>query len=332
MNINRITILNMSSDENKGDFAILESTIHLLEKKVKDIVIINADRDSKECKKMKWIRKLGYRHLGAFIPRDPANNIFLKSTRYILKLFISLYSLSLIYLFQKNIKNLLFAIPKHMQKPICRIIESDLIILKGGSYLYSHGKLKDHWFLYRMTFPIIISILLNKRIFAIGISLGVLKGKISNSIMKFVLKNIDLIIVREELSCKIVKRFVKDKNVRILPDIAFLKAKSSKNSIEGIFKNENIPYPKKIYKIGITARDWHFPDKPSRKVELQKKYKETLIETGREIIENYNAELYFMPHCLRDIAFEKILAEKIGERAHVLKGDYPPEILREIYG
>lgn len=322
----------MSSDENKGDFAILESTISLIERKTKDIVIINADYTTKICKSMKWMNNLGYKHLGALLPRELTKNRLLKAAKYAFKFFLSLYSLLIIYLFQREIKKFIYLLPINMREPVLRIINSDLIILKGGSYLYSHGKFKNFWFLYRMVFSTIISIFLRKKIYALGISLGALEGNFSKYILNFCLLRIDKLMFREGLSFKIAKKFTgRTKNLYVLPDLAFYKPKCPAIPTKELFRKEDIPFSKTKLKIGITAREWHFPEDSKRKYTLLEKYRHSIIKVSKRIITEYSGEIYFMPHYLGDLPFEERLAREIGSHAYVLKGDYSTGTLRTLY-
>lgn len=336
------TILNMSDDSNKGDLAIMESTIWLVKKhfpKTK-ICVLNVDYSDSEIKsegKFKHLRNLSITHYGSFSPVIFKRKRNLYGLLLGIKSFLlSIWILSAVFFFKKYSY---FLIPKKHKRAFYSILSADLVILKGGSYIFSYGGLKQFLFLYRMLFSSLISIFLKKKIIALGHSIGPATGKFSKKMMKFCLEKFEKIIVRERISYNFVlhELNIEKKKVELLPDLAFwhrgFDLNAAKEEIHHIIKDEGIKFDNlSEFKVGLTARRWHFPLQKNSK-ELFRNYIDALVKVMDKLYLKYKAEIFIMPHVLEDIAVGKEIAKKT-KYAHpfVLKGDYSTSMLRKIYG
>jgi len=334
------TILNMSNDSNKGDLAILESTILLIRKYFSEvkIYVLNCDYDDQEIKavgKFNHLKNLPVVHYASFFPRFfTKKRSFLKFFFGVKNLLLSLWILSTVFFLKKRAS---FFIPRKYMKAFGSILSADLIILKGGSYLYSYGGLKQLLFLYRMLFTSLLSIFLKKKIIALSLSVGPMVGFLSPKLAKFCLKRIGKIVVREKISYKFVTQNlgVEEKKVDILPDIAFwcqTHSRIEKKEMKKAFEREGIRYVDLSRpRIGITVRKWNFPLQKNPEI-LFENYINTVAEVIDVFFLNYRGEVFIMPQVLED----KKIAEEIAIRTNykkpfVLKGDYSPDLLRRIY-
>jgi len=337
------TILNMSDDSNKGDLAIIESTIWLVKQYFPGttINVLNVDYSTQEIQaegKFKHLRKLPIMHHGSFFPRvfKEKRNLY-ELLCGIKNFFLSLWILSVVFFLKKHSY---FFIPKKHKKAFTAILSADLIILKGGSYIYSYGGLKQSLFLYRMLFTTLLSIFLKKKIIVLGHSIGPVVGILPMKLAKFCLKRSNKIVVREKISYDFVVQTlgIKEEKVELLPDIAFywhkpLSGLERKDQVQKVFEKEGIKYSDLSKpRIGITVREWNFPlqENPEK---LFKNYTNTIAEVIDALFLNYGGEVFIMPHALAD----KTIGEEIATRARykkpfVLKGDYSTDVLRAIYG
>lgn len=328
----KFVILNMSNDKNKGDLAILESLVKLLKIKSKNISVINADLNEIALKSQIWTSKLGIMQFPSFFPTVLNNNKIKKIFNHIYYMLYTIILLILIILLQDNIKYLMFIFPKSYKNSINAILSADTIFVKGGSFLYNYGNIFNELYFYRMIYPIIISIYLNKRIYFMGVSIGPLKTKLSQHLLEFSIKNSKKTILREYISFNFIKKLKLDTyNIMVLPDLAFMNQFNEGVSTINAFKKENIPYIKSHLKIGITARYWKFPQSGKNGVKTYNNYKNTFINSCKIIQDKYNADLYFLPHYLGDLNFEENILKEFPNNAYILKGDYSINDLKYLY-
>jgi len=338
--IKKIFITNMSSDLNKGDLAILEGTIYILKQffpKAK-IVIQNCDYSLKEVLKSEismFSSKLCNKYFGSFFPRIfSGKKSYYKLIIGVKNLFISFWIifLSLLFiLFRK--KFLLLLLPKEHRECFNCLTESDLIIVKGGCYIYSFGRLKDFLFLYRMLYTIILALLFEKKVILLGHSIGPIKGIIQRGMAKTILKRVDRIVLREEFSYYYLKKNfnITETKISVSPDLAFLKVDFS-SKYKKTIERENVPLIKTDdIIIGITVRDWDFPGKKNPEL-LFKHYISEISKIVDYLCNNKNTKIFFIPHCLDDleVAERVIKLVKNTSNVYILRGNYTTNDLRKM--
>ncbi len=323
----QIAVLNMSDDMNKGDFAIIRETVNLLKVKWPDsrIKILNVDYDQRSLddeNKFRHLKKLKIEQYGAFFPKVFSGKKDLSSIcAAIGNLGVSLWILTAACCFRKSAK---YAIFGYRRGSFEAISLSDLIVLKGGSYIYSYGGMKQMLFLYRMLFPVIIALLLGKKVVILGHSIGPVEGFLAKRLVKKSLNGCFKIILREELSFNYLvdKYGFKRDKLEVLPDIAFnIVEENIKSNIRG----------RKI-KVGFTFKKWEFPYENSRKAraELSENYIDVMKKVIKKLARDY--EIYFILHVFDDKAItEKIISSLNKIDINYMDGDYSIEELKEIY-
>jgi len=338
----------MSDDENKGDLAILETTVWLILKKYQDATInlINVDYSEQEIltkKRFKYISSLPVNHLGSFFPGTcyRKKGLLFAVTYGIVNSILSFWSLLVVFLLRDDASILL---PKRVKNSFHAIKSADLIILKGGSYIYSFGRIRDLIFLYRILLSFFISIMLNKKIIVLGHSIGPAVGQLSKLLIRYCLNKSIKIVTREELSYKFVVEKLKiDKDkIELLPDMAFWHkkddmdiSKKSKKEIEHILDSEGITsYELSRLNIGVTVRDWHFPLQKENSKKLFYNYLDSLTRVLNRLANDYQANIFIIPHVLSDLPTGEKIVQRISKacRLYLLKGDYSTSILRRLYG
>ncbi len=336
------SILNMSSDSNKGDLAILESTVFLIKKyfPVSKVVVFTVEFSEEEVNKddgFLYTKELPIDNLfGSFFPRIyKGKNKFFETIKALSYFFSAFWLLTLIGLFRKKSLKI---IPRKSKDAVEQLLESDLVIVKGGSYFFSYGGLKQLIFVFRMLLPCFIAILLHKKIIALGHSIGPLRGEIARWMTRACLKGFNKIVVREDISHDflIKELHFNEEFVTLLPDLAFWTPPVNYNvpvQLERYLEKENIVLKQPFdMKVGVTVRNWHFPLQ-GNKNELFAKYRQTMASVLETLLVEYNAAIFFMPHALDDLKISELIAGKIkGINVFVLKNDYSTYELRKLYG
>ncbi len=338
----KITILNMSDPCNKGDLAILENTLGLLRKYCcdPDISVINVDYSLKEITELEGFDSLrsmlANRHFGAFFPRIFKNaSKFADLINGIKYLLLSWWILFWTVMLGEKAQMFTMGYYKHSFNAIKN---ADIIILKGGSYLYSYGGIKGSMFLYRMIFPSILSILLNKKVIALGHSVGPIVGYTQRRISRWTLNKFACIVAREEISYNFLINVLKLKKEKImlLPDLAFWKNRdevTSEFTLSQILEKEDIKFENSAdLKIGITVRDWNFPLRGEAE-RLFENYITSIVESIKYVCSQYSASCFIMPHAQKDLPIGKqVYSMTKSFNVFLLKGDYSPATMRKIYG
>ncbi len=336
----------MCSDDNKGDLSIIENTIKILKDIYPEsqIIIQNADYSEREIKNYKLNRfsqKLADSYYGSFFPKvfSTRGESKIKSvSKLIFNSLVSLWIIVNTWLFKKLGRGFLFHIPRKHKDTWRDLVDCDFMVVKGGSYIYSFGGIKQLLFVYRMLYSTILSIILRKRVILLGHSIGPSRGVLMTSLIKQTLKKVDKIMLREQISHDYVleKLGLHEDKIELIPDLAFFNSILQKfdreRTIEDIIKKENISsISDRDTLIGITVRDWWFPGKknPQR---LLNNYIQVLIGTINYLREEYNSKILFIPHCLEDLEFAELLYSRLDNRKniHVLRGDYTTTELKNL--
>jgi len=168
-------------------------------------------------------------------------------------------------------------------KQFNKITNADLIISVGGGYLYSSSKGPLGIGFLNMLFHIWISKKFQKKVIGFPQSIGPINFKLDRIILKKVLKRIDLLISREEITTNYLIDNLHLGNVLEYPDIAFL------------LNGNNKAYPLKMNEneinIGITVLDWLFSDKSSNQNDLDD-YIKKIKSSFSNINKNYSIKVH----------------------------------------
>jgi len=344
--VKKIFITNMCTDDNKGDLSIIENTVKLLKKiyPSSEIIIQNADYSSEDIVRdqiNRFSKKIADRYHGSFFPKvysRKGQGRLMSLMGLMLNACLSLWVLFSTLLVKVLCRNSIILVPPVHREAWRDLVESDLVIVKGGSYIYSYGGIKQILFTYRMLFTSLLAILLRKGIVFFGHSVGPVKGLMMKSLIKVVLRRADKILLREKLSYEYVNEILglKEKKLGLIPDLAFL-AESSRptppqDAIVKMLGQEGISgLSQEDILIGLTARDWWFPGNknPQR---LRENYVRLLLEAIDHVRNKYQAKVLFIPHCLEDLEFVEKIVGRLDDRRNVfiLRKDYSPEELQDI--
>jgi len=340
------TILNMSDDSNKGDLAILESTVWLARKYLPKckIEVLNVDNiDSINCSikhsgRFKHLRALDINHHTSFLPHVFAGRRKREAILFGFKtLGISLWILAAVFIFREHAS---FLIPKKHRKAFSAIRSADIVILKGGSYLYSYGGVKNLLFLYRMVLTSIMSIWLGKKVVALGHSIGPVTDRASQLLLTYCLKRFHKVVARENISYRYVldKLKIDGGKVQLMPDMAFWRQSYPESGhqyqyLRQILEAEGADSGRlHKLKIGLTVRPWKFPLHRNPQEQF-KNYVSSVVSVIERLHVEYGATVFIMPHTRSDMVLGQQIAEKAkGAYPILLQGDYSTSVLRELYG
>jgi len=206
------------------------------------------------------------------------------------------------------------------------LVSSDLILMKGGSYIFSYGRWKDNLFIYRMLLTPLLGVLLRKKVVFLSHSIGPINGKIERFLTKYVLGRTRAIILRENLSYEYVKHDLKLNGplIDVLPDLAFYTESQGIKTYK-IYKKQPL--------VGFTIRHWDFPQKKDPYSYFEK-YISGITEIIDYIRKDFNAKILLIPHCMDDIVvMQQIYAKfKNPENIFIIQEDYSLVELRTLLG
>lgn len=225
--------------------------------------------------------------------------------KYFLKSFFNLFQISIFAILYKLFKFKPYFILEHFQKETIReYFNSDIIISKGGGFLYDHGRflISPH------LIPIIFSIWIKKPIVIYSQSIGPFNRKLSKILYKFILKKVNLIIVREKISKKILEEMGIDS---ILGYDAAFDLRKSKDT-ESLKKINKLIFEKKkgnTILIGMSILDWKFPNFSGLDAKLKKeKYYSSLAKSINYLNKKYKCFFFFYPHSIEGLESDDVYA------------------------
>jgi len=336
----KILITHGYSDSNKGDLAIVMATINAIKKYSPNVDItlhsVYSEKDPEFLFHSRFIRETGIKVEEGILPSPYIDNkphSILRNLAAVIRLINNTLALFLV----SNIPTVFKNIFRKRYQRLKTLQESDIIIAKGGQYIYNdQGGLRGFLYLWRILKPISYSIRYNKPIVLLGQSLGPLNGKIARSMVKKVLSNITLVVARERLSLDLVKSLEPNANVKVEPDMAFLidPQKPINYNSSNLSKLDSGDW------IGITIVKWYFPDCDNPKKALEN-YKRQIIKVVIHIKKNLKMNVMFFPqvvvehHGESDLDLIKELVEELkinGIECHYISEDLSPAELSYLYG
>jgi Uncharacterized conserved protein len=147
------------------------------------------------------------------------------------------------------------------------IASLDLVIVKGGGFLHSYGKIRDAYLMYYFLFDIKLAQRLNKKVVILPNSIGPLKNTIARSIVKKVLKKCVFVSTRENVSQAFVSQKLKINNF-VSPDLGFYQ-KASDDDFKDELVSLGVDFTRT--RVALTLRPYRF-DGTKNASELFEKY------------------------------------------------------------
>jgi colanic acid/amylovoran biosynthesis protein len=132
-----------------------------------------------------------------------------------------------------------------------------LLVVKGGGFLHSYGKIRDFYVMYYFLFDIFLAKRLGIKVVVLPNSIGPLKNRLARWITKKALTNIEFISVREDVSASFMKTNL-NFDAKVYPDLGFYQ-KSEIFDIELYLNNKGFRFSD--VNIAITLRPYRFDGK-----------------------------------------------------------------------
>jgi len=320
----KILITNHVSMLNKGDAAILNSTIISLKNFIPDadftVLSYNPKTDSKLCN-VKVLNAIG----NISVSLNPLRLIETFKTIFFLLLCMLWCMFKYLGLDMKIVIK---------DKILQEYAGADIIVVRGGDNLthdYGFYSLLSHFN------GILFALLLKKPVVLCGHSIGPFKNKLELIIAHFILNRVKLITVREDISYKYLQEMgVNKPPIYVTADLAFLLQPPPQEMVRkallkyGVSKN-NRPL------VGISVSQliyrWAFPD--SKKLEEKyNRYVKMMAQAVDYLIDKLNATVIFVPHVSTDRIVANDIYQKVKHPNKVISitEEYTPEVLKGIIG
>ncbi|MEM2125925.1 MAG: polysaccharide pyruvyl transferase family protein [Candidatus Methanosuratincola sp.] len=211
------------------------------------------------------------------------------------------------------------------------LMESDVVLSKGGNFFLDKGRGLPGFTLH--LHQILLSILLRKPTVIYAQSIGPFKRKWTYTVLKAVLRKVDLVLLREPCSFDFLKG-LKGPVVKITADEAFLLPAVSGERARELLKMNGIEGNRIV---GITVLDWSYPFSPDP-IERRQKYIASLASVADWLIKERAAEVFFVPHLVgfwgtNDLEIvEQIIQHMRCQQQVRILGTYTAEEIKGILG
>lgn len=334
------SLIHCYSDNNKGDAGIILATIHAI-KKADTNAEINlfstySSKDEKFETDHQFLKQNCDNLYTSFFP-EPGFKIGGKQYNgTIAKLvsFVFLYlKWKLVLAFAKSagMRNIL--LNKDEKTAVKKLSDSNFVISKGGSFLYSEGNIRSTLSLIRMLYPFDLSKRLGKKVIILGQSLGPIVSPYDQKIFNRTLAKIDEIYIREVECINYLKKLktpIDFEKLKVIPDLAFCLPYDHVQS--------PVEFPAGQQHVGFTIVDHH-----DFKVEGQKEiYADTMRQALEHVAGKISGKVYIFPQVIvpgpygtSDLRLTKEIHKKIKtelkDRIVVLEDNYNAFELKKMY-
>lgn len=247
--------------------------------------------------------------------------------------------LSIVYVIECMLLNIFsrlrIPVPLSKEWKLYDYLKSDLIVDSGGDTMSGEGGLRT----LTPLLNILYGVLLGKSVALYGESLGYFRNESLNLVAKFILRRVDLIILREELS----KRYLIDNNITtpqvyVTSDPAFLLDPAPQSVISEIFKKEGITRGDDRPLIGINPSGLIGRFMDDSEETGQQKIKNTMAKVIDNLIENLDADILMVPHVYTSSSDDRLSIKNIlkgvkhKSSVFTVESEYTAQELKGIIG
>jgi polysaccharide pyruvyl transferase WcaK-like protein len=288
----KFVMLHGYSDSNKGDLAIVVASIHALRKLYPDAEIalqtVFPQEDPDFVFHHRFVTQLGITLGPMGIPSPYADTHQHSVSRNV----SAMWSLVRNTLIQK----LLYAWPAlrsifpAQAKSLDQLRSADIVLLKGGQYIYNdQGGLRGLLYLWRILYPIRVARQLGKPVVMLGQSVGPVLGVRAQSMVRDALAGCQRLMVREDLSAKLMETMGLKQITVIAPDMAFLTVPRKPSST-----SEEITRLEQGQWLGVTVVNWNFPGSADAKSQ-RAAYEQTLANVCERAFHAFGVSIALFP-------------------------------------
>ncbi len=267
---NKVVIVPACTDLNRGDQALVWEAAYLLENALEgsiDVSIVDYGNNEEDREKQsKQTKKAGFKVLRNIV--ENPKRIISESTVHSSKLGIFFAGLLAVIDFIRHFlilcfpSELLFKIlfPNKEHQNTFRVLKkSDSIVVKGGGFLHTYGKLGDLYYLWFGLYYLLLGKRLKKKLIVLPNSIGPITGVTNRLFTKWVLNKCDLLYVRERVSLKFCQE-IGVKSAQYAFDLGYYAEENSPSDINKKLVDECIfKLSTDKTNVGITVRPYRFP-------------------------------------------------------------------------
>ena len=319
----KIMITNAYTWDNKGDAGILLGIVEELKKIFNHdveftILSFTPSKDAEQYCKDKTIRHI-YSNI---LNPHPYVHTKVGKIKAIIKLMIKALKTSF---------GLTFFRDRMIEKDevIEALEQSDIIVVCGGGFL-GGKKLESLMHLYQID----INTKFNKPVYVMGTSIEPINNKIVKYYTEKILKKVNFVYAREEITEKYLSTFLKTTQHDIIPDMAFM---LGQKETEVSFISELRKKGKNL--VGITVRKWNFPNSMDKET-AKNRYSTEVAKFIEECIQKYNFIFIFIPQVIVEYASDVDMAKEIREKLKlenqesflIREDDWSPVEIKNIIG
>ena len=146
---------------------------------------------------------------------------------------------------------------KEQLKALDVISKSKAVIVKGGGFLHSYGRITDVYYMYYSLYHIYLAERLGVPVIIMPNSFGPFEGIFINKMVKSAFKKAHVITARESISQKVVKDEIKI-DADLMPDLGFFLENSKKMDMKDYLRQKSVPLGIKKC-VAMTLRPYRFP-------------------------------------------------------------------------
>ncbi|WP_459943153.1 polysaccharide pyruvyl transferase family protein [Deferrisoma palaeochoriense] len=219
----------------------------------------------------------------------------------------------------------------------CRAIaEANLVVVKGGGFLYGGSTPRDLFFMARILYPIWVAVSLGKPVVVLPHSIGPFRGRVAEYFARSILNRVTTIMVREEPSAEELRRIgVVRPRVEVVPDVAF-GMKPAEPQPEDLALIPPLRSNRRGY-VGLTVRPWDFPGYPDT-VQRYQRYLKSIASAVRCIVQEYRRDVIIWPQVIGPdprendlVAVQDLTRFLDGDGVTVVEKDLHPAVLAGLY-
>lgn len=316
----KIIVSHVFSNDNKGDAALLSVLLRDMKMTFNnpEITILSIDKITTD---------------ETFDGYPVVNSLmFFALNRYqnrIIKFFYSFFviftTVVWAYIYKKT--NIKVYLPSHLKVLVELYSAADLVLPVGGGYMRGKPDITSTILLFLLLHPFVLSRILCKPTVIYPQSVGPFGNSIQKFLVSRVLKNVELMFIREDVSVNLLKTLLIDKNVVRTVDSGFAFNGDSALNLKQVLEisNDN-PI------VGITVRKW-------MKKSNQDLYEKEMALFCEYIIANHNVNVVFIPQVTavhhndddREVGQRVYNLMKIKTAAFVVAESYDHNIIKSIY-
>lgn len=300
----KILITHVYSQDNKGDAAILSVIVKQLNKYFDECEIYASVFDDHS--KNNWNEKAERLESFHYFILQHKNRII----RYLYALYLIFITILWSLIFRITKKKINIFLSEKVYSLMEHYTTSDIILPTGGGYLQRRNTLYETFMLILNLHPIFIGKILCKPVILYAQSIGPFYNIFQKLMVKFVLNKTDLIIVRENISYKILRNLgIRDSIIKKSVDAGFLFHSDLKINLK---KELNIENKENTSLLGITVRNWLNKQK-------QEIYENEIAKFCDYIIIKHNFNVIFIPQVTADYFNDddRVVGERILKKMKV---------------